>query len=137
MDCLKIKFNKGLCDKNLGVKGKMNKSYSKRWLYLVLGTIVMLVVGVIYAWSILKIPLADEFQWGVSQLALNFTITMCFFCLGNLAGSRLQQYLGARKTLFIAAIAILLGFFLTSRSQGHFVIALYVTYMVYRILIIH
>ena len=32
-----------------------------RWLYLALGTVTLLVAGVIYAWSILKAPLAAEF----------------------------------------------------------------------------
>ena len=32
----------------------------------------MFVIGIIYAWSILKAPLQEEFQWSASELALNF-----------------------------------------------------------------
>ena len=51
-----------------------------RWLYLITGVISMLFAGIIYAWSILKAPLAVEFGWNPAELALNFTIMMCFFC---------------------------------------------------------
>lgn len=114
--------------KNLGVYKNMNQISKKRWGYLILGAIVMLVVGIIYAWSILKVPLADEFQWGASQLALNFTITMTFFCLGSLSGSYLQKIIGAKRSLIIAAVVILLGFICSSRLDGHTIGALYVSY---------
>ena len=54
----------------------MNKNknlLSARWCYLVVGVFTMLFAGVLYAWSILKAPLAAEFGWSASALALNFT----------------------------------------------------------------
>ena len=63
------------------------KSLSVRWVYLVIGVIAMLFAGVLYAWSILKSPLAAEFGWGASQLALNFTLAMSFFCIGGIVGA--------------------------------------------------
>ena len=45
-------------------------SLGKRWLYLVVGVFSMLFSGVLYAWSILKAPLAGEFGWRASELAL-------------------------------------------------------------------
>ena len=61
-----------------------NNSLNKRWFYLAVGVVAMLFAGVLYAWSILKSPLVAEFGWGASQLALNFTIAMSFFCVGGL-----------------------------------------------------
>lgn len=60
----------------------MNKgcSLSVRWSYLAIGVVAMLFAGVLYAWSILKAPLATEFGWKASALALNFTLAMSFFC---------------------------------------------------------
>ena len=57
---------------------------SIRWTYMVVGVVAMLFAGVLYAWSILKSPLATEFSWGASELALNFTLAMTFFCIGGL-----------------------------------------------------
>ena len=60
----------------------------KRNLYLIVGVLAMLFSGVLYAWSILKAPFKDVFGWSDSSLALNFTMTMCFFCLGAFANPR-------------------------------------------------
>ena len=60
---------------------------SARWFYLAIGVVAMLFAGVLYAWSILKSPLAEEFGWGASDLALNFTLAMSFFCIGGLLGA--------------------------------------------------
>ena len=46
-----------------------------RWPRLLIGAVMMLFAGVIYAWSILKTPLSEEFGWSASTLALNFTLT--------------------------------------------------------------
>ncbi len=67
---------------------------SVRWVYLAVGVIAMLFAGVLYAWSILKAPLAADFGWGPSQLALNFTLAMSFFCIGGLLGAQISKRAG-------------------------------------------
>ena len=57
------------------------KIIKKRWAMLFAGVFAMLFAGIIYAWSILKVPFSEGFGWAPSSLALNFTITMTFFCL--------------------------------------------------------
>lgn len=105
----------------------MKKNATVRWAYLILGTISLMVAGVIYAWSILKAPLAEEFGWSGSELALNFTLTMCFYCLGGFFGGLFSKRLGSRISLLAAAVLSGLGFFLTSRlSSG--VVTLYLSY---------
>ena len=71
----------------------------KRALDLAAGTIAMLFAGVIYAWSLLKVPLAKNFGWSASALTLNFTLTMCTFCLGGFLGGRLAAKWGARPVV--------------------------------------
>ena len=99
-----------------------------RWHYLLVGVISMLFAGIIYGWSILKAPLAEEFGWSASQLTLNFTITMCFFCLGGVVGGLLARKLGPKLTIIIAAVLSFVGFFLTSRLDGSSIAMLYVSY---------
>ena len=69
---------------------KTKQTISVRWFYLAVGVAAMLFAGVLYAWSILKAPLAAEFGWGASELALNFTLAMSCFCVGGLLGARLS-----------------------------------------------
>ena len=54
-----------------------------RWIYAVIGVIVLLLAGLIYAWSVLVIPIANEFtNWSNTSLSLKFTICMTLFCIG-------------------------------------------------------
>ena len=106
-----------------------NTKLNKRWLFLVSGVFTMLFSGVLYAWSILKIPFKSEFGWDDKALALNFTLTMCFFCLGAFFGSLICKRIGPKLTLVIAGLLVATGFvstgFLTADTTPYL---LYVTY---------
>ena len=103
---------------------------NKRWLYLVSGVFTMLFSGVLYAWSILKIPFKNEFQWSDSVLAFNFTLTMCFFCLGAFFGSLICKKIGPKITLIIAGALVGIGFVSTGLLNNQIPYLLYITYAV-------
>ena len=63
----------------------MNKPFS-RTTALIAGTIIMLINGVIYAWSIYSIPFGQGFGWTSAQLGMCFTIMLACFCLGGVIG---------------------------------------------------
>lgn len=107
---------------------KTKQAIYARWGYLAVGVVAMLFAGILYAWSILKAPLAAEFGWGASQLALNFTLAMSFFCIGGLLGSRISKGMGHRVALVIAGGLLAAGFVLTSALRGTSVLMLYITY---------
>ena len=101
---------------------------SRRWLLLAGAVVAMLFAGIIYAWSILKVPFAEAFGWGVSQLSLNFTLTMSFFCLGGILGSQLSRRLGVKLTTVLAGLLAGGGLALTGTLSGGSVVLLYLTY---------
>ena len=105
-----------------------NQKLSVRWTYMAVGVIAMLFAGVLYAWSILKSPLAGEFGWGASELALNFTLAMTFFCIGGLLGAQISKRLGHRTALISAGILSAAGFALTAVLNNVSVVMLYITY---------
>lgn len=107
---------------------KENKNLSIRWFYMVVGVIAMLFAGVLYAWSILKSPLTTEFGWGASELALNFTLAMTFFCIGGLLGAQISGRAGHRIALMASGVLSALGFVLTALLQNASVWVLYITY---------
>ena len=95
---------------------------------MVIGVISMLFAGVLYAWSILKSPLTAEFGWGQSELALNFTLAMTFFCIGGLLGSKLSRRAGHTVALAVSGGLSALGFILTALLHSTNVFTLYITY---------
>lgn len=105
-----------------------NKNLSIRWMYMAVGVVAMLFAGILYAWSILKSPLAEEFGWGASGLALNFTLAMSFFCIGGLLGAKISKSAGHLVALLTSGVLSALGFILTALLPGASIFMLYITY---------
>ena len=106
------------------------KNTSYRWFILAVSVLALLFAGIIYAWSILKVPFAEDFGWKSSELSLNFTLTMCFFCIGGLMGSILSRKIGVKSAQFISAILAGCGMATTGLLNGNNVALLYLTYAV-------
>lgn len=109
------------------MKDKLN---FKRYLILSVGIITMLFAGIIYAWSILKVPFAEELGFTKDDLSLNFTLTMSFFCLGGVLSSQFVRRIGTRLTIALSGLLAGLGFILTSFIGEGGLLLLYLTYAV-------
>lgn len=107
-----------------------SQNLKKRYIYLAVGVFTMLFSGVLYAWSILKTPFKADYNWSDSVLALNFTLTMCFFCLGAFFGSLICKKIGPKVTLILAGILVGIGFSATGLLSAETPSLLYLTYAV-------
>ena len=107
---------------------KNNTNISLRWIYLAIGVGSMLFAGVLYTWSIIKAPLASEFGWGASELALNFTLAMSFFCVGGLLGAKIYKSAGNCIALITAGVLAALGFIIIGFLSNVPVLMLYLSY---------
>ena len=86
-----------------------------RWRQAIVGVILLLLAGMVYAWSVLSIPIAQEFaSWTKAQLSMTFTLTMILFCVGCLVGGLLNRRLTPRIFVLISAVLFLVGFFAAS-----------------------
>ena len=98
-----------------------------RRVYAGVGVILLLLAGMVYAWSVLAQPIAQEFPgWSQAQLSLTFTITMIMFCVGCLAGGLLSRRMAPRVGVLASAVLFLAGFFLAARISTP--IGLYLTF---------
>lgn len=102
----------------------------RRGHFLIIGTLAMLFAGIIYSWSIIKVPFTEEFGWTGSSLALNFTLTMCCFCIGGFIGGILSKKIGPKIAVIASGILAGGGFILTSLLNGGNIIWLYLTYAI-------
>jgi OFA family oxalate/formate antiporter-like MFS transporter len=93
-------------------KGLINSNYTKkRWALLAVSTLLLLVLGLIYAWSIFRKPLNDLFSdWTETNLSFTFTISMVMFCIGGFVGGKLLSRISIRSVLLIAAALLFAGF---------------------------
>lgn len=99
----------------------------KRNQYVIVGVIVMLLAGVVYAWPVLSEPIGREFA-EISATKLSFTFTLCMisFCLGGILGGILQKRTSPKIILLASGILFALGFIASSRVKE--ISALYFTY---------
>ena len=101
---------------------------NRRLQILLVGIAVMFEIGIIYAWSILKAPLQEEFQWSASELALNFTLMMCMFCIGGMISGASLSRIPVKIILVTAGIMAWVGFYNASKINENGIAALYLTY---------
>lgn len=87
---------------------------ANRWLVAAAGIVMQLALGAVYAWSVFRNPLIDEFGWTISEVTLTFTITI--FVLGASAffGGLLMARIGPRRVGVLAGILYGAGVFLAS-----------------------
>lgn len=107
---------------------KIKNTVNNRARMLIVGVFTMLFAGILYAWSILKVPFAQELGYAPSLLALNFTLTMCFFCIGGLVSSFLVKRYGTKPMIVLSGVLAGLGFVMTSLLNVTTSFLLFVTY---------
>lgn len=98
-----------------------------RWIYAAAGVVILLFAGLVYAWSVLSIPISAYFtEWSSAQLSFTFTICMAFFCLGGLFAGTLAGRINVKINMIISAVLFLGGFTVASNMQS--LIHLYLGY---------
>ncbi len=91
----------------------------KRILFVIVGVLVMLFAGFVYAWSILSGPISAEYPtWSSAALSLNFTLCMTFFCLGALVAGLLSGKVSPRFNLLLSGVLFLAGFLWVARIDS-------------------
>ena len=101
-----------------------------RWIYLVIGFVVSIVLGLVYAWSIFTLPLEKAFGWTRSDTSLAFSFSIVTLSLGMIVGGRIQDRKGPKLVAVAGAACLAIGFFAAS-----FTSALWMLYFFYGILV--
>lgn len=92
---------------------------TRRWMYAAAGVVVLLLAGLVYAWSVLSSPIAVYFaDWSKAQLSLTFTICMGFFCVGGFLGGLANRKVNVKIHVWVSAVLFFVGFFIASRAQS-------------------
>lgn len=85
-----------------------------RWAKLLAGTVILLFAGIIYSWSVFKPELKSTFGWSDASLSLNFTLTMCFFCIGGLVSGLLSKWMSPFVRMAISGFLVGMGFIIAA-----------------------
>lgn len=89
-----------------------------RWVYAVIGVIVLLLAGLVYAWSVMANVINRELKLDQAPLSLTFTIVMAMFCIGCLIAGILAKKVSPKLYVLLAGILFLAGFLIASATRG-------------------
>ncbi len=107
----------------------MRTATPNRWLVAIMGTLLQLCLGTVYAWSYFQKPLVTSFNWSNTQAAWAFSLAIFF--IGFTAawgGMNLPKY-GPKKLAMLGATLYGLGWILGGFALSqHSLILLYLGY---------
>lgn len=88
---------------------------------IISGCIAMLLIGALYAWSVLSGPIGQELNFlSQADLSLVFSIAMASFCIGGLISGFMKLNGRGNWAIIIASILSLSGYVLSARATGLF-----------------
>ena len=97
------------------------RTEAKRWIYLVVGTIINVIIGQTYAWSVFVNPLAQEFGWSVADVSIAFAIFNSISCIPIIIAGKMQDYVQPKFIILFGSIMYGLGMlgvgYVTSLTQ--------------------
>jgi len=97
-----------------------------RWTIAVAGVAMQIALGAVYAWSVFRTPLANEFKWTIAQVTLTFTISILVLGFAAFPGGLWLNRKGPRVVAVTGGILYGLGVFLAGYTQSLW--WLYLTY---------
>ena len=102
------------------------------------GVIALIFLGLIYAWSIFRVPLSEVFpSWTPTQMSATFSISIIFFCIGGFLAGKISLVVNHRMVFIISAASLCLGFILLFAliDDNKFLSSLIVLYVFYGIFV--
>ncbi|MDR3332798.1 MAG: MFS transporter [Synergistaceae bacterium] len=90
------------------------------------GVITLLLLGLLYVWSIFVKPLEDEFGWNRSETSMIYTISIICFSVGVMIGGLLIQSKSPRFANALGFTLVSVGFMASSQINSLFM--LYILY---------
>lgn len=104
-----------------------SQNVTNRWLIAVAGVIVQLALGAVYAWSVFRKTLTEEFSTSVAAVNTTFSITILTLGFAAFVGGLWMARVGPRIVAMTAGALYGVGIFLASFSQDN-IWVLWLTY---------
>jgi len=107
----------------------MNQKAVNRWGIVGGGFVIIMGLGVAYAWGVFLGPISAEFGWGRGETSLALSVLLFVFSIFMVVGGSLEKKYGPRKTATVGGLFICAGWIL-----GYFTQSLMWLYLSYGVL---
>jgi len=105
----------------------MEERLPNRMLFPVLGILMNLCMGNLYAWSVFRNPLMKAYGWSAFEATVPFALSIAAFAVGMVIAGRWQDKVGPRTVAMTGGILLGVGFVLSS-FLGSTLAGLYITF---------
>jgi MFS family permease len=103
---------------------KYNTLSYKRWLYVILGIIIMMCLGTVYSWSVLRLPIEKAYNIGRTQSGLPYMVSLATYALFMLITGRHIDRHQPRTIVIIGALLVAIGWFSSAYAPNIYVLTL-------------
>ncbi len=89
------------------------------------GSVISLVLGILYAWSVIKVAIEDSvkagtgFNWDLSSLNDPYSLAVLAFAFTMIVSGKIQDKIGPKVTSYVGIILITGGILLTASSDSY------------------
>lgn len=94
------------------------QSQGNRWLIAIMGTLLQLVLGTVYAWSLFQKPIMAQFGWTNVQVMWIFSLAICFLGLAAAWGGMNLPKFGPRKLATAGVILYSAGYLIGALAMS-------------------
>lgn len=89
-----------------------------RWVIAIAGIFMQVALGAVYAWSVFRAPLVEQFGWSISEVTLTFTISIFMLGIAAFFGGLWLNRQGPRLVALVGGALYGVGVFLASFSAN-------------------
>jgi OFA family oxalate/formate antiporter-like MFS transporter len=107
----------------------METQKHNRWLIAIMGTVLQLALGTVYAWSFFQKPIMAAHGWSNVQVMWIFSLSICFLGIAAAIGGMILPKYGPRKLATTGAILWGLGWLIGALAMSmNSLVLLYIGY---------
>lgn len=88
------------------------------WMTVVAGLLVLMCLGVAYAWGVFLTPIVKETGWSRAQVSAAVSVLLLVFSVCMTLGGMLERRIGAAKTVALGGVLVGLGWLLASLARS-------------------
>ncbi|MGH7408995.1 MAG: L-lactate MFS transporter [Candidatus Methylomirabilales bacterium] len=105
----------------------MEERLPNRMMFPILGILMNLCMGNLYAWSVFRLPLQKAYGWSAFEATVPFALSIAFFAVAMVIAGRWQDKAGPRTVGMTGGVLLGVGFVLSS-FLGSTLMGLYITF---------
>lgn len=105
-------------------KGKKIKSKGNRWIFLILGILIMMCLGTVYSYSVLRVSIERQYGIGSMLGGLPYMTSLAFYAIFMfLTGKHLERF-DPRLVLVTGGLMVALGWILSAFAPSIYILTL-------------